>query len=169
MKIIQLFILSLIFSLTIGTAMANPINSLQKVGEAKLEILFWDIYTSELFSTTGQYQEDIFPVALKIKYLRNIDAEDLLDRTLSEWLKLGISEEQAKPWLTQLKGLWPNIKKSDELLLLVNSDKSSEFFFNDESLGQLDDSEFGPSFLRIWLDENCSYPKLRKMLIGEES
>ena len=149
--------------------MANPTNYLKKVGEAKLQILFWDIYTSELFSTSGQYQKDILPLALKIKYLRNIDAEDLIDKTLEEWLKLGITNEQAKPWLSQLKELWPNIKKSDELTLVVSQDFSSEFFFNGQSLGQLHDREFGPNFLRIWLDENCSYPKLRKKLIGEDN
>ncbi|MFT5674156.1 MAG: hypothetical protein ACI808_000063 [Paraglaciecola sp.] len=169
MKSSRLYLFLLLFSLTTGAAMVNPINGLQKVGEAKLEILFWDIYTSELFSASGRYQKDIYPIALKIKYLRNIDAADLIDKTLEEWLKLGITKKQAKPWLSQLQELWPNIKKRDELLLLVNEDKSSEFFFNGESLGQLDDSEFGSSFLRIWLDENCSYPKLRKKLIGEDS
>ena len=148
--------------------MANPTNKLKKVGEAKLEILFWDIYTSELFSPSGRYQKDILPIALKIKYLRNIAAKDLIAKTLEEWLKLGISEDQAKPWLAQLQQLWPNIQKSDELTLLVKEDRSSEFFFNGQSLGQLPDNEFGSSFLRIWLDENCSYPKLRKKLIGED-
>ena len=147
--------------------MANPTNKLKKVGEAKLEILFWDIYTSELFSPSGQYQQGIFPIALKIKYLRNIEAKDLLAKTLEEWLKLGITKEQTGLWLTQLQELWPNIKKSDELTLLVKQDLSSEFFFNGQSLGRLQDNEFGPSFLRIWLDENSSYPKLRKKLIGE--
>jgi hypothetical protein len=156
-------------TLTAGSAMANPTNHLIKVGEAKLQILFWDIYTSELFSANGQYQKDIFPVALKIKYLRNIDAEDLIDKTLEEWLKLGVTKERAKPWLLQLQELWPNIKKSDELTLVVSQNLSSEFFFNGKSIGQITESEFGTNFLGIWLDENCSYPKLRKKLIGEDN
>ena len=148
--------------------MANPINNLKKVGEAKLEILFWDIYISELFSPSGEYHQGILPLVLKIKYLRNIAAKDLIAKTLEEWLKLGITKEQAKPWLAQLQQFWPNIKKNDELMLLVKPDRSSEFFFNGQSLGRLPDSEFGSSFLRIWLDEYCSYPNLRKKLIGED-
>ena len=31
------------------------------------------------------------------------------------------------------------------------------------------DITFGKSFLLIWLDENCSFPELRKKLIGSDN
>lgn len=149
-----------------GVGMASPVAELKKVGQAKLEVLFWDVYESELYSDDGQYQLDTYPLALKIHYLRNIQADDLVERTAQEWQKLGISKQQAAPWLAQLKTLWPDIKKGDELTIVVNNDRSSDFFFNNQSLATIDDRDFGPSFLRIWLDEKCSYPKLRQKLIG---
>ncbi|NCP66221.1 MAG: hypothetical protein GW763_11215 [Paraglaciecola sp.] len=147
--------------------MASPVAELKKVGQAKLEVLFWDVYESELYSDDGQYQLDTYPLALKIHYLRNIQADDLVERTGEEWQKLGISKQQTAPWLTQLKTLWPDIKKGDELTIVVNNDRSSDFFFNNQSLATIDDRDFGPNFLRIWLDEKCSYPKLRQKLIGK--
>jgi hypothetical protein len=64
---------TLVFS---GVSLANPIEDLKKVGEAKLKVLFWDVYNSSLYGKTGEYQSEQFPQALKINMLRDIDAED---------------------------------------------------------------------------------------------
>ena len=146
--------------------MADPLAELKKVGEAKLKVLFWDVYNSSLYSQTGEYQAEIFPQALKINYLRDIDAEDLIERTQQEWQKLGIKQEIFTAWIPLLTEIFPNIKKGDTLLLNVNKDQHSEFYFNGKTIGKITDKNFGPSFLRIWLDENSSYPKVRNKLIG---
>ena len=154
---------TLVFS---GAAMANPISDLKKVGEAKLKILFWDVYNSSLYSQTGEYRQEQFPQALKITYLRDIDAQDLIERTQDEWEKLGIKQKLFKPWIPLLTDIFPNIKKGDTLLLNVSENQQSEFFFNGKAIGKIPDPTFGKSFLRIWLDEKCSYPKVRDKLIG---
>jgi hypothetical protein len=147
---------------------ASPLDNMQKVGQAKLKILFWNVYRSTLYSQDGRYVGSHLPLALRIHYLRNIDAEELVEKTADEWRKLGLPGAQTKPWLDQLLQIWPDIKKGDELLLLVNEDRSSAFFFNDMPLENITDVEFGSNFLRIWLDKKSSYPKLRKQLIGEQ-
>jgi hypothetical protein len=153
----------LVFS---GVTMASPIDELKKVGEAKLKVLFWDVYNSSLYNQTGVYQAEQFPQALKINYLRDIDAEDLIKRTQDEWENLGIKKETFSQWIPLLTNIFPNIKKGDTLLLSVNENQQSEFFFNGKTIGTITDKTFGKSFLRIWLDENCSYPKVRNKLIG---
>ena len=42
----------------LGSVMANPIADLSKVGSAKLEVFFFDIYFSTLYSKSGKYSED---------------------------------------------------------------------------------------------------------------
>jgi hypothetical protein len=166
-KCTLLCFVTILYTLTFsGVTMAEPLADLKKVGEAKLQVLFWDVYNSSLYSQTGEYQVEIFPQALKIDYLRDIDAKDLIDRTQDEWEKLGIEKAKFSPWITLLTDIFPDIKKGDTLLLNVNENHQSEFFFNGKSIGQITDQTFGKSFLRIWLDENCSYPKVRKKLIG---
>lgn len=147
--------------------MANGIEELKKVGEAKLTFLFWDVYQSHLYTATGDYHKDTYPVALDIQYLRDIKAKDLLDRTAEEWQKLGFQEAIFTPWLTKLATMWPNIAKKDELLLVVDKHKKSIFYYNGQQIGVLEDPAFGPSFLAIWLDDKASYPQLRKQLIGQ--
>jgi hypothetical protein len=146
--------------------MASPTADMKKVGAAKLEMFFLDIYNSELFSVDGNYRKGDYPLALNINYLRNIKAKDLVERTEEEWEKLGYSAEQITPWLNTVNELWPDIKKGDSLLLVVKKDLSSVFYFNGSEIGKIADSSFGTSFLAIWLDENCSNPKLRQKLIG---
>lgn len=146
--------------------MADPISELKKVGEAKLKVLFWDVYNSTLYSQTGEYQAELFPQALKINYLRDIDADDLIERTKEEWQKLDIKQDTYQQWLPMLTEIFPDIKKGDTLLLKVSENLQSEFFFNGKAIGKIADESFGQSFLRIWLDENCSYPKVRNQLIG---
>ena len=154
---------TLVFS---GVSMANPLDDLKKVGEAKLKVLFWDVYNSSLYSKTGEYQAGQFPQALKINYLRDIDAEDLIERTHDEWEKLGIKQVTFRQWTPLLTNIFPDIKKGDTLLLSVSENQQSEFFFNGKTIGKITDQTFGKSFLRIWLDEKCSYPNVRKKLIG---
>ncbi|MFT6267717.1 MAG: hypothetical protein ACJAVV_000516 [Alphaproteobacteria bacterium] len=146
--------------------MADALGELKKVGDAKLKVLFWDIYNSSLYSQTGEYQAEQFPQALKIDYLRDVGAKDLIQRTQDEWGKLGIKQELFHPWIPLLSDILPNIKKGDTLLVSVNEHQQSEFFFNGQTIGKITDVTFGISFLRIWLDENCSYPKVRDTLIG---
>ncbi|MFQ3196782.1 MAG: hypothetical protein ACI8R9_002218 [Paraglaciecola sp.] len=150
------------------SAHSEPLDNMQKVGQAKLKILFWDVYQSTLYSQDGRYVESQLPVALKIHYLRDIDAKELVEKTADEWRKLGLPSEQTQPWLTRLGLIWPDIKKNDELLLVVNQDHSSVFFFNQIPIENITNAKFGSSFLRIWLDQNSSYPTLRKQLIGEQ-
>ena len=43
------------------------------------------------------------------------------------------------------------------------------FYNKDARLGELNDPEFGPAFLAIWLDEKSRYSKNRKELLGDYS
>lgn len=157
--------------MSVGTSAASPpspLNGLEKVGEARLSVWFWSIYDSALYTQSGTYQKGQFPQALKIDYLRDIEADELLEQTEEEWQKLGESSEQYSPWLSSLSSIWPDIKEGDQLLLLVDAEQISHFYFNGEPVGQIKDAAFGSAFLRIWLDPQCSYPKVRRKLIGEK-
>ena len=163
MKIITLAALFM----TVTFAVASPLESFKKVGEARLEVLFWDIYDSELYSETGEFYEGDLPLALNIRYLRNFKSSSLVDKAGEEWLKLGYSSEQTNQWLAIIDGLWPDVSKGDELLLTIDSNGVSQFFYNSQPLGKVNDTSFGKGFIAIWLDKNSSYPKLRNSLTGQ--
>lgn len=148
--------------------MSDPVSGLIKIGEAKLRVLFWDIYNSSLYNPTGEYLEGQYPLVLKIDYLRDVAAKDLIERAQDECLKLGTTKEMFSSWIPLLRDMFPNIKKGDSLILKVCEEQRSEFIFNGVCIGKISDQTFGESFLSIWLDEKCSFPSVRNKLIGRK-
>jgi len=138
------------------------------IGETTFSILFWDLYKSKLFTTSGSY-----PISLKseslifhINYLVDISSEDLINRTVEQWKLLGVKKIKYEGYIEQLKELWPDIKEGDSLAVLVEQHKS-DFYFNDEYLGSIHDPSFGQLFIDIWLSKDTSQPSLRAELLGD--
>lgn len=144
-----------------------PWDKLNLVGEGKLTYWFWDVYQAQLFSQDGRYEEQRYPLALRLQYLRDFSKEELLSETEKQWQKLGMTNtaEQQK-WLTMLESLWPDVRKNDAITLFINEHKVSRFYFNSELLGEVTEPDFSEAFLAIWLAENTSAPDVRKKLIA---
>jgi len=148
------------------TSSANVTAELNQVGNATLKVMFWTIYDSYLYSKDGVYRGVEPELALRIDYRRNIKQDDLIDRTRKEWRKQGVYAGSSETWLQQLGAIWPDIKRGDQIVLRVNAELASEFFFNDELVGSIADPMFTQRFLSIWLSEKSSYPDLRDQLVG---
>lgn len=145
---------------------ASPTNSLNKYGEGEMSVLFWELYNAELFGQSAQYQPTSYPQALKITYYRDIEKQDLIKATADQWTHIGFTHPNTNAWLESLNDLWPEIKEGDVLTIVVKSDGSSTFYSQLGELGAVEDKDFGPAFLAIWLSEHTSEPKLRAKLIG---
>ena len=141
-------------------------DALTKVGEAKLEVLFWDVYTSTLYSDNGRYKEGQLPLRLDIQYLIDIKSNALVARTAEEWDALGLEHENREEWLSSLAALWPDVSKHDVLTIELDDNRRSTFYRNGELLGTIEDRAFGASFLDIWLSPDTTRPNLRASLIG---
>ena len=137
-------------------------------GTATFSILFWDLYKSTLYSTSGKYPLSSKSESLifHINYLADISNEDLIVRTVEQWQHLNIDKNRYSQYVTALKKLWPNITDGDSLSLLIQNNKS-HFYFNGLYLGTIDDSHFGQLFIDIWLSKNTSQPTLRAELLGD--
>jgi hypothetical protein len=132
--------------------------------------LFWDIYTSQLFTTSGEYplRDNNDHLLFDINYLTGIESEDLIKRTIEQWQHLGILKDKYQVYLPMLKDMWPDIREGDNLSILIEQDRSV-FYFNKQYLGVIDDAEFGEMFLAIWLSEKTSQPSLRSELLSKIS
>lgn len=140
---------------------------LEKCGEARLSLLFWDIYESTLYTPDGRYEPDVRPLRLEIRYLRSIRSEDLVAQTRKEWAAQGLASKQHDLWLETLGQLWRDVAKGDVIALTLSPSGSSTFHFNDQPLGRIPDPEFGRQFAGIWLSPNTTRPELRAALIGK--
>jgi hypothetical protein len=141
---------------------------LMQVGSATLTFLFWDVYRSSLYTSTGDYPLDNNQqvLVLKIDYLRDIDKAELIEQTIAQWQHLGLKEEDFNQFVPRLAEIWPDITAGDSLALLVN-DKMGHFYLNNLSIGGIEDNNFSKIFIDIWLSKKTSQPRLRKQLIGK--
>jgi len=150
-----------------ATAPANIFTpALQLVGEARLNVMFWSVYDSRLYTADGLYQADQRPLRLEIEYLRDIEAQALVKQTGEEWDHLQVAHENRDGWMAQLLALWPDVRKNDVIALEIDAENRSTFFFNSEKLGAIEDPAFGEHFVAIWLSPNTSRPALREALLG---
>jgi hypothetical protein len=141
---------------------------LETVGETRLRVMFFKVYDATLMTDTGNYL-DAGTVALQLSYLRDVDAEKLVETTKEQWEKLDYSiGETEQAWLNELQTIWPDVREGDCLLAYHEPDKGVQFYSADGELGQIESDEFADKFLAIWLDEDSSYRKNRNELIGEQ-
>lgn len=140
--------------------------ALKKCGEAKLTVLFWDVYESALYTPDGAYQPGVRPLKLDIRYLRNIKASDLVKQTRKEWQAQGLAHPQQEAWLAQLEALWPDVAANDVITLMIDQSGNAQFNFNGEPLGAIPEPAFADQFAAIWLSPNTTRPELRAQLIG---
>ncbi len=140
------------------------------IGQTTFTVLFWDIYTSQLYTTSGEYplRGGNDNLLFDINYLTGIESEDLIKRTVEQWQHLDIPEDKYQVYLPMLKGMWPDIQEGDNLSILIEQDRSV-FYFNKQYLGIIDDAKFGEMFLAIWLSEKTSQPSLRNELLSKVS
>jgi hypothetical protein len=131
------------------------------------EYLFWDVYSAQLFTLSGHYNETA-PFALKLSYKLDLKGKAIAERSIAEMKKQGLSDGQKEEmWLQQLAAIIPDVRDGDEIVGQVNENGKSEFFFNGTLVGEVDDAEFSKCFFDIWLGAKTSEPKLRRALLGE--
>ena len=138
------------------------------VGQASLSILWWEIYEAELYTQSGQYQDNQIPIYLKLTYRRNIDSQELIEETQSQWKRFDIVESKQRVWLSQLESIWPNVKENDSIAFFINAEGVCNFYFNDEFIGSVASKEFSQNFANIWLAPNGPYPKMTRRLTGKD-
>lgn len=172
--LIKIITLSLVFTcfVTWSNTVTNDSDTSQRtefleVGNAKFSVMFWDIYDSRLYTTTGAYPVELTNehIAFEVTYLRDIDKDDLITRTLEQWEHIGLSKEKYAHYIPSLESMWPDIKAGDTLRLLMEQ-SNSHFYFNQTYIGSIESDEFGQQFIDIWLSPKTSQPKLRAQLLG---
>lgn len=105
------------------------------------------------------------PLALKLTYKRNISGRDIADASVKEIRNLGVADEaRLRGWGEQMAGIFPDVRPGDHILG-VHLPDAARFFFNDRSIGRIDDPAFARAFFAIWLDARTSAPDLRAALL----
>ncbi|MFC4700365.1 chalcone isomerase family protein [Glaciecola siphonariae] len=147
-------------------AVSNYIENPKPVGEARLEIMFWDIYDAKLIAPNGDFHPEK-PFALALTYLREFEGKNIASRSIDEMRDQGMKDEvKLAKWFEKMQQVFPNVDEGQTLTGIVDDKQHSHFYFNDNKMGTIEDPEFTKWFFNIWLSEDTSQPKLRQKLLG---
>jgi len=141
---------------------------LKMVGGGQLSWLGFDIYDASLWTGSGRY-EGFGPgqtVALSLWYQRSFTLDELLGITEKAWTRLGRDPAWRASRLASLRMLWSDVSPGQNMTTVVEAGGATRFYDEQRLVGRIDDPEFGPAFLAIWLDPRSIVRDLRVQLLG---
>lgn len=146
------------------------VSGARNIGGARLSVWGFQVYDARLWTepsfTAESYLQRSF--ALEINYLRNVSGESIADSSLKEMRGIGsMTQAQADKWLTDMRKLFPDVKKGDRLVGIYKPGMGALFTFNGQPAGELRDTEFASLFFGIWLSPKTSKPQMRLQLLGQ--
>jgi hypothetical protein len=138
----------------------------QPVGTARLSIFMMDIYDATLLAQGGKWQPGD-PLALQLRYLRELKGNKIADRSVEEMRSIGITDEvKLAAWHTQMRRIFPDVREGMTLTGILTPKGESIFLRDGQEIGRIIDPDFGKAFFGIWLSEKTSAPDLRQKLLG---
>ncbi len=139
------------------------------IGKQRLTYWGFQVYDARLWALPGFKKDNIAsqPFALELAYLRDFDAIDVAERSITEMRRSAtISEAQAKTWIAEMVRVYPDFKKGDRVTGINKPGMGAAYLVNGKSTGEIRDVEFARLFFGIWLSPKTSEPKLRSALLA---
>jgi hypothetical protein len=150
------------------TLIEAEIPNAQMVATGRLTVFLFDVYDASLYTVNGKRQV-VPPYALKLAYLRDIKGEKIADQSTEEIRnQKQVDEVTLADWHSQMRNIFPNVKKGDHITGIYKSPSECAFYKNDSPIGQINNKQFCTAFFNIWFGENTSQPALRNQLIGQK-
>ena len=147
---------------------AHSKSTWQPVGKATLSVLFWDIYTAELYNDSSRFNGIVAPLKLSLTYHRAINRQRLVSETCEQFKQLGHTSVEDLRWCQALESVFPDVAPGDQLTVVLN-EATGSLWFNDELQVQWRDTTMVSKFLSIWLSPKSSYPKQVEQLTNTKN
>ena len=145
----------------------DALPSLEEVGRSSLRVMVFKVFDSALFTESGEWRDPTASFRYELTYARTITGAVLVSQTTKEWEHLGVTDERQSGWVESLEAIWPDVSKGDTITFDVDAAGVSRFYFNGEWLGAIEDPDFAPLFIAIWLSPETSRPAHREGLLAD--
>jgi glycosylphosphatidylinositol transamidase (GPIT) subunit GPI8 len=146
----------------------KQIPNAQMVATARLTVFLFDIYDASFYTVNGKPEVSL-PYALKLSYLRDFKGEKIADRSAEEMrLQQRADEVTLADWHAQMRNIFPDVKKGDNITGVYKDKTQCEFYKNSTFIGQVKDGQFCDMFFDIWFGEKTTAPELRNKLISQQ-
>lgn len=139
----------------------------KSVGNADYNWGPFHVYTVSLYSETGSYQENLYPLMLSFKYAKPIEGKNFAISLVKEFESLKFDKANSSQWLKKMQEIFPDFSSND-VLSYISLGNKGYFVLNDTVLDYEFDGEFDRAMLAIWLSPKSNYLQLQNQLMGKE-
>lgn len=155
--------------LSANTGNIAALESMELVGEARMQVLFWNIYDAQLYAPDGKWSPDD-SYALSLTYLRDLQGLKIAERSIQEMRKQGFSDERTLArWYEILASIIPDVGDQSEIVGLADENAHTRFYLDDQLIGEVAEPAFTRAFFGIWLGDKTSEPEFRNQLLGDQA
>jgi hypothetical protein len=144
----------------------EALRPLSLVGRSELNVAFFKVFDSELYTLSGEWEAPDHSFRFLLTYRRNISGRFLANQTAKEWDHLGLMDARRAAWEAQVLEMWPDVSKGDKITFDVDERGISRFYYNGIWVGAIEDPDFAPAFIAIWLSPETSRPAHREGLLA---
>ena len=148
-------------------AALESLRPLSLVGRSELKVAFFKVFDSALYTMSGEWTNPKHSFRFLLTYRRNISGRFLANQTAKEWDHLGLSDLRRTAWEAQVLEMWPDVSKGDKIVFDVDERGISRFYYNGTWVGAIEDPDFAPAFIAIWLSPETSRPTHRNGLLAD--
>jgi hypothetical protein len=135
----------------------------QEWGSGEMRWFGLALYDATLYVAGAEVERA--PLALHLRYRRDITRERLVQASIDEMRRLGADPAQLPRWEADLKRVFPDVASGDSITGIRLPGQGVRFYHQDSPRGEIADPDFGRWFFAIWLDARSHSPALRKQLL----
>ena len=159
-----------LFTLLFTLLSGNALSDWKKINDLDYTWGPFKIYNISLFTETGEYQPNIRPLMLSLKYDKPVDGRDFAISIARSWARLDINLPNQNAVIDRLRKLLPDLKEGDTLNYIA-LDNRGYFVVNDQVISEEFDKATNDAILAIWLDPKVelSHKLIAKKTAGTQN
>ena len=140
-----------LFTLLFTLLSGNALSDWKKINDLDYTWGPFKIYNISLFTETGEYQPNIRPLMLSLKYDKPVDGRDFAISIARSWARLEIKLSNQEAIIDHLRKTLPDLKPGDMLYYIALADRGY-FIVNNQVIAGEFDKATNDAILAIWLD-----------------
>ena len=140
-----------LFTLLFTLLSGNALSDWKKINDLDYTWGPFKIYNISLFTETGEYQPNIRPLMVSLKYDKPVDGRDFAISIARSWARLEIKLSNQEAIIDRLRKTLPDLKPGDMLYYVALADRGY-FIVNNQVIAGEFDKATNDAILAIWLD-----------------
>jgi hypothetical protein len=131
------------------------------IGSGSVTLLRIKLYDLTVWTKANRWSWNTTFV-LQLKYARNFTRDEIVDASVEEINRVNRLDDSTKSqYRTIFENIFPDVKEGDTIAAVYSPNKPLLFYYNDNRIGVINNTDLAHKFLDIWLGDQTRDPELR--------